>query len=85
VVALPVLAAKGLGGKDVLITESPSSREPPADIKAALARETSTVDIALVSGSRGTIDRDAVCGLLNECLHDVSSAILVASYLVGCC
>jgi hypothetical protein len=39
------------------------------------------LDIALVSQRRGTIDHDAICGWLTECLQDVSFAIVTMSYL----
>jgi hypothetical protein len=39
------------------------------------------LDIVLASGCRGAINHNAVCGLLTECLQDVSSGILVISYL----
>jgi hypothetical protein len=78
-------AAKDLGGEDVRTTESPSSREPPIEVEAALTRETSMLDIALASGRGGSISHEAVCGLLTECLQDVSFAILTMSYLFSCC
>jgi hypothetical protein len=81
IAALSASAAKDLGVEDVHTTESPSSREPPIEIEAALTRETSMLDIALALGRRGTINHDAVCGLLTECLQDVSFAILAMSYL----
>jgi hypothetical protein len=82
VVAPPDVVTTGFGGEDVRTTGSPLSQKPSADVKATLARETGVLDIALVSRSGGSISRDAVCGLLNECLQDVTSAILVVSCLV---
>jgi hypothetical protein len=38
------------------------------------------LDVALASGCRGAINRDVVCGLLTECLEDVSFAILAMLY-----
>jgi hypothetical protein len=35
------------GGEDVCTTESPSSREPPIEVEAAFAHESSMLDIAL--------------------------------------
>jgi hypothetical protein len=43
------------------------------------------LDIALVSRRGGTINHDAVCGLLTECLQDVSFAVLAMSNLFACC
>jgi hypothetical protein len=43
------------------------------------------LDIALASGRGGTINHDAICGLLTKCLQDVSFAILKVSYLFGHC
>jgi hypothetical protein len=42
------------------------------------------LDIALVSRRAGTIDRDAICGLLLECLQDVSSNALVLRTFAIC-
>jgi hypothetical protein len=36
-------------------------------------------------GCGGSIDRDAVCGMLTECLQDVSPAILAMPHLFICC
>jgi hypothetical protein len=55
------------------------------DVETTLGHKASVLDIALVSGSVGTVNRDAIYGLLNECLKDVSSAMLVVPYLVVCC
>jgi hypothetical protein len=73
------------GGEDVRTTESPSSREPPVEVEAARAHETSELDIVLVSGHGGTINCDVVCDLLTKCLQEVTSAILVMSYLFARC
>jgi hypothetical protein len=70
-----------LGGTGVHITWSHTLREPSVDIEDALAHETSALDIALAAGCGGVINRDAVCGVLTECLQDVSSAILAMLYL----
>jgi hypothetical protein len=50
------------------------------------------LDIALVSGRTGTINCNVACGLLIECLQDVSSIILmlpfwlfVAWLVIFCC
>jgi uncharacterized protein YlxW (UPF0749 family) len=43
------------------------------------------LDIALVSRHAGTVNRDAVCGLLAECLEYVSSVVFAMPYLVICC
>jgi hypothetical protein len=42
------------------------------------------LDIALVSRCAGTIDRDVVCGVLTECLQDVSSNAFVMHTFVIC-
>jgi hypothetical protein len=39
--------------------------------------DTSVVDVALASRLGEVINRDSVCGRLNECLQDVSSVILM--------
>jgi hypothetical protein len=83
VVARSDAIAKGLGGDDVRTT-APLIAKPPADVEAALGREAGMLHIALVSRRRWTISHDAVCGLLNECLQDVSFPILASSYFVGC-
>jgi hypothetical protein len=74
--------AKESGREEVHATQSPTSRESPADTETATPRDTSVLDIALVSGQAETINRDVVCGLLAECLQDVSSTMLVMPYLV---
>jgi hypothetical protein len=66
-------------------SKSPSSREPSADIETTTPRDTSVLDIALVSGGARTVKHDVVYGLLAECLQDVSSAVFVKPYLVFCC
>jgi hypothetical protein len=48
--------------------ESPSVREPLVDIETAHTHEASMSDIVLVSGHARTVNRDAVYGLLIECL-----------------
>jgi hypothetical protein len=63
----------------------PPTREPLANTETATPHDTSVLDIALVSGHAGTINHDYVCGLLAECLRNVSSAILIMPYLVVCC
>jgi hypothetical protein len=78
-------AAKDLGGEGVRTTESPSSWEPPIEVKAALACKTNVLDIALALGRRRTINHNIVCGLLTECLQDTSFTILALSYLFARC
>jgi hypothetical protein len=51
-------------------------RDPSANVEDALACETGMLDIVLALGHRGTVNCDAVSGLLTEWLQDVSSAIL---------
>jgi hypothetical protein len=79
------VVAKESGHEEVHAAKSPSPREPPTDIEIATPRDTSVLDIVLVSGHAGTVDRDVVCGLLTKCLRDVSSAMFVMPYLVICC
>jgi hypothetical protein len=74
--------AKESGREEVHAAQSPTSRESPADTETATPHDTSVLDIALVSGQAETINRDVVCGLLAECLQDVSSTMLVMPYLV---
>jgi hypothetical protein len=68
--------AKESGWEEVHATKSPLLQEPPFDIETATPHDTSVLDIALVSGHTGTVTRDDICGLLAECLQDVSSAML---------
>jgi hypothetical protein len=72
-------------GEDVHTTDSHSLREPPIEVETALTHDTSVLEIALASGHGVTINRDVVCGLLTECLQDVSFAILMMSYLFAHC
>jgi hypothetical protein len=69
----------GRGGAhvDVQVTGvvSTSMRDPPVQAETIHTREASVCDIALVSGHTGAIDRDAVYGLLTDCLQDVSSIV----------
>jgi hypothetical protein len=74
-------AAMDLGGKDVCTTESLSSRESPIKAEAAFTRKAGMLDITLALGCGGTVNRDAIYGLLIECLRDVSFAIPAVSYL----
>jgi hypothetical protein len=37
-----------------------------------------------VSGHTGTVNRDVICGLLAECLQDVSSVMFTMPYLFVC-
>jgi hypothetical protein len=71
---------KESGCQEVCTTKSPSLQEPPADPKSATPHDTGVLDIALVSGRMGSVNRDAVCGLLAECLQDVSSAMFAMPY-----
>jgi hypothetical protein len=82
-VASSVGAGKGSRGKDVHPTESLLLRKLSVDAKDALPHKTSALDIALASGHGGVINRDAIYGLLTECLQDVSSTVLVIQYLLG--
>jgi hypothetical protein len=68
VVAPSTDTGKGCGGKDVRLVESSLLQEPSADVEDALAHDTSVLDIALVLGRGGAINRNVVCGLLTECL-----------------
>jgi hypothetical protein len=76
---------KESGCEEVHATKSPSSQEPLANIEITTPRDTSVLDIALLPGHAWTVYRDAICGLLVECLQDVSSAMFVMPYLVTCC
>jgi hypothetical protein len=70
--------------QEVCISKSPSSQEPLANPKSGTPRDASVLDIALMSGSMRTINRDVVCGLLAKFLQDVSSTIFVMPYLFVC-
>jgi hypothetical protein len=54
--------------EEVHAAPSPTSREPLADAETATPRDTSMLDIALVSGGAGTVNHDFVCDMLAECL-----------------
>jgi hypothetical protein len=69
----------------VHVAKSPSSLETPTDIETATPHDTSVLDIVLVSGHAGTVNCDAACGQLAECLQDVSSVVFVMPYLAVCC
>jgi hypothetical protein len=73
-----------IGSEEVYAAKSPLSRESPVDPETATPCDTSMLDITLVSGHVGTITCDAVCGLLAECLQDVSSVVFVMPYLFSC-
>jgi hypothetical protein len=77
-IASSASASKGSGGKDVCLAEPPPLLgEPSPDVEDTLARVTGVLDIVLTSGHGGAVSRNAVCGLLTECLQDVSCAIHV--------
>jgi hypothetical protein len=63
---------------------SSSTKDPSVHVEASQAHGASVLDIALVLGCAGTVDRDVVCGLLMECLQDVSSNALVLRIFVTC-
>jgi hypothetical protein len=67
---------EGRGGKDDHLTKSLQLLEPSANVEGAVSHDTGVLDVALASKPRGVISRNSICGLLNECLQDVSSAIL---------
>jgi hypothetical protein len=71
-IALPAGGSKGSGGEDVRLTEPPLLGKPSPDIEGALVRITDVLDIALTLRHRGAVSRDSICGLLTECLQDVS-------------
>jgi hypothetical protein len=75
VVAPAVGTGKGCGGREVRLDECLLLQEPLDGVEDALTRKISVLDIALASRHRGAINYDAVCGLLTECLQDVSSTI----------
>jgi hypothetical protein len=79
-VASSVSTDKGSGGKDVHPTEPPLVRVQSADAEDALAHEISMLDVALALGRGRAINCVAICGLLTECLEDVSFAILTMLY-----
>jgi hypothetical protein len=70
--------------EEVYAAKSPLSRESPVDPETATPCDTSVLDIVLVLGHVGIITYDAICGLLAECLQDVSSAVFVMPYLFSC-
>jgi hypothetical protein len=52
---------------------------------AGASKGTVVLDIALTSGHGGAVSCDAICGLLIECLQDVSSAVPVSFAYSLCC
>jgi hypothetical protein len=67
---------------------SASARDSPDEVETAPTRDITVCDVALVSRRTGAIDYDVVCGLLTECLQDVSFVtfalhLLIAYYLVS--
>jgi hypothetical protein len=78
----------GRGGVDVdeevTSVGSISTRDPPVEVETTYTREASVLDVALVLGCTRVVDRETVCGLLTECLHDVSSIAFVVHLLVVC-
>jgi hypothetical protein len=65
-----------------------SASDPHVAIKTVLRCYITVCDVVLVSRHTRAIDRDVVCGLLNECLQDVSFVafpllLLVTYYLVS--
>jgi hypothetical protein len=71
--------------KQVSGVKSASARDPPVQAETTHTREASVLDIALVLGHTGTINRNAVCCLLTECLQDVCCAIFASCPLVAYC
>jgi hypothetical protein len=54
--------------EQLTVDGSASTRDPLVEVETAPTREITVCDVALVSRHTGAIDRDAVCGLLTECL-----------------
>jgi hypothetical protein len=52
---------------------------------ADAGKGTGVLDIALTLGHGGAVSRDAVCGLLTECLQDVSSTVPAMLCLFAFC
>jgi hypothetical protein len=63
---------------------SASAQNPPIQVEASPARGANALDIMLLSRRVGTLNHDNVCGLLSECLQDVSSSVLVLHIFVAC-
>jgi hypothetical protein len=93
VVIKPVVAPTDTGVKDsrrggvyvdehVIDVECASVRDPPIQIETTDTHEANVLDVVLVSGCTRTIDGDCVCGLLTECLQDVSSIAFTLHPLV---
>jgi hypothetical protein len=98
-VVKPVLASANAGVKDsghggarvdeqVTGGRSTFTRNPPVEVDTGPTHVITVCDIALVSCRTGATDRDAVCGLLTECLKDVSFVtfmlhLLVTYYLIS--
>jgi hypothetical protein len=63
-------------------TGSASAWDPPVQVESTYTCEASVLDVALVSGRTGAIDRDAICVMLIKCLQDVCSITFVVHLLV---
>jgi hypothetical protein len=90
VVASAAAGVKDSTHRDVCTDEqvigagSASAQDPPVQVEASPARRAGALNIVLVSGCAGTVDRDKVYRLPTECLQDVSSSILVSHIFVAC-
>jgi hypothetical protein len=88
--ALADLRIKDSGHEDVHANEQlsgdvlASARGHRIEVQTSPTREIALCDGALVSHHTGAIDRDVVCGLLTECLRDVSF-VLFTLYLLHAC
>jgi hypothetical protein len=62
--------------------DSALTRDPPVGVETTSSHDITVCDVALVSHCTGTIDRDAVCGMLIECSQDVTFVVFTLHLLV---
>jgi hypothetical protein len=88
VVASVATSVKDFGSGGVRADEqltsagSASTQDPLVQDEASLGRGANVLDNALVPRRAGTIDHDAIYGLLTECLQDVSSALVLRTFVI---
>jgi hypothetical protein len=69
VIIASISASAGTGVKDS--GRGASMRDPLVQVETAPALEADVLEVGLVSGRTGTVNRGTMCGLLTGCLKDV--------------
>jgi hypothetical protein len=64
------------GGKKAIDTRDPASEECTICSDDIVPHGEGVVDVALSSRRGGAIEREDLCGVLSNCLHDVSFALM---------